>query len=267
MGFRRIVIALLVAGGCASGQVDSVGALAASEPKAIAAVADTVVRPAADTVEQIGEAAQPAQNTSVVSAAPPPPPPLVLDQRQRVQITGAVKKKRAAVIAGSALLAAGALIDYGLVYPAAADLDPLDLEGQLALISPIILAFGLRAAGPPMAAMRTSEVADVFERQAETEASRNWSWYLYYGGWGFYAASLGCGVFAALDSNGTTNWEAWGTAMSITSDLVWAATCAYAWYYLRSIGKTVEAAEPRKVSIAPFVNSRGAAGAGMMVRF
>jgi len=269
MGLRRALSGLLLLALSVSAQsVDSTvaDAPAAADTTGVAAGVDTST--SADSIETVGsgpadaavEAAVQA-DAGTVRAVPK------LDERQRVQIRSSVRKKRQAIIAGGALLAGGALIDYGLVYPAAEELDAFDIEGQLALISPQLLAFGLRSAGPSMAAMRTSEVADVYKRNAGVPAPRNWSWWLYYGGWGFYVASFACETIGAMDSS--ISWHNWGTAMSITSDIVRAATCVYAWLYLRRIGMSVEsvAVEPPRVSLVPAVSGSGAAGAALTVRF
>ena len=245
------------------------------ETAGMAVSRDTLSVPAADTTAALSRTAAPdsaAARTDTIGAVPAASDtvtPAPLDSRQRGAIHAALKKKRQAVIAGGSLLALGVLIDYALVMPAAADMEATDLEGQLALISPQLLAFGLRVAGPSIAAMRTSEVKDVWKRNTGRAAPRCLGWTLDFCGWGFYAASSACGMIGVMDSTSSVNWDGWSLAMGITADVVWAGTVAYAWWYLASIGHAADAgvAEPPKVTVAPSVNRAGAPGLALVVRF
>jgi hypothetical protein len=176
-----------------------------------------------------------------------------------------MQRKRKGVIAGSALMLSAALIDYGLVVPKQRTIEPEDIEDQFALLSPTLLAFGLRIAGPPMACMRTSEVVDAYERYVGAEYPKNRSWTFYYCGWGFYVASMALSSMTYMERiEDSADWETLGLIAGVGADLVWAFTCGYSWFYIRKLGAVP--VEP-KVSIGPGMSRNGTPGLSLLVRF
>lgn len=241
--------------------------------------ADTLAVTRSDSLAAVATVATPADTAAlpdtIGNRAPVPAPAKpqllpALDARQSAPIVAVVNKKKVAVLAGAGVLAAGALLDYGLIMRSQADLDPMDIGGQLALISPQILAFGLRVAGPSMAAMRTSEVADSWKRYTDRRApKRSRAWWLYYVGWGLYVAHNATSYMPAYDSTSGVNWEGWSLAMGICSDVAWAATIGYSWWYLMHIRSVAQGKVPEKprVTVYPAVGRDGAAGLRMAVSF
>jgi hypothetical protein len=182
-----------------------------------------------------------------------------------VSLAPMLKKKRAAVIAGNAFLLAGALIDYGLVMPAARNLDSSDIEGSFSLLSPQMLAFGLRVGGPPMCCMRTSEAAAAYQRQYGVKAPRNRSWTYYFCGWGFYAASTALTVIGS--ATGDRIWTDASTVAAITADMTWLFSGLYSLFYLEQLGVAPQTAEAPKVSAGPCMTRSGAGGVACVIRF
>jgi len=179
-----------------------------------------------------------------------------------------LKKKRQATIAGNALLAGSALIDYALILPEAKELDSTDIQGQLALLSPQLLSLGLRVTGPAMCCMRTSEAADAYERLYGVEAPKNRSWFFYYCGWGFYAAASGISLLGMVQENAEA-WQNAALGVDILSNATWAFTGIYALIYLSKLGELPPAGATKlpPVSIAPSTAGSGAKGIACVVRF
>jgi hypothetical protein len=177
-----------------------------------------------------------------------------------------LKKKRTTVIAGSTLFFSGCLIQYGLILPKSRSLKPTDLEDQLALISPSILAAGLRYAGTPMSCMRTSEAASAW-RQAGGSTQKNYAWTLYFCGWG---CTMAAGAFNALGylASMQKHYDKYvpyfataATGAAISADVVWAATNIYALLFVRRMESE---AAPRRLGISP---SFGAGQTGLTLDY
>ncbi len=169
----------------------------------------------------------------------------------------------------------GALIQYALVLPKSLSLGPADLEDQLALLSPTILASGLRYAGPPMSCMRTSEAADAYEKHMGQEAPRNLAWTIYFTGWGLTVVSgfISAVPYALMAFTDTTKEYISedllvnsARGVSIAADVAWAAAGVYSFFYLMRLGETAETVETRRVTISP-VAVNGGAGVSVNIRF
>lgn len=231
-------------------------AVAREEPGPAPAAADRTAAPSPVLSED--------KPDGIDKAGPPPR----LTSAQAAKLSPFIRKKRKALYASSALMAAAVLLDYGLVVPRERGLEADDIEDSFALLNPQLLVFGLRAAAPPMACMRTSDVADRYTRLTGAEAPKNWSWYLYYGGWGLYVAS---GVVPYLDMmfDSNANWRNVGFGINIGADLVWAATIAYAYKYLHDLDNYRAdgvPAQPR-VYLAPSHTRSGSPGASLVLHF
>lgn len=175
------------------------------------------------------------------------------------------KKQNTAAI-GSALYAGGLLISYGLVYPRAREIGPEDIGDQLALISPSILASGLRYVGSGMACMRTSEVVDSYERIIGESAPGNLSWYLWFSGWGFYLGAMAVQSYGM--QSGDTDFAQLAQYPVLASDVAFGAACVYSWFYIRNVGKRVKSVSDRdRVSFSPVVSVEGDLGLQLRVRF
>ncbi len=196
-------------------------------------------------------------------------PPRLTDTQMR-KLEPTIIRKRRAIYAGSALLLSSALIDYGLVLPKGRQLDPSsmdDMEDYFALLSPQLLAFGLRLAGPPMCCMRTSEVADRYTRITGVEAPKNRSWTFYFCGWGLYAASSFIPYLSYIPDTEVA-WENVALGFGIGADLAWAFTCVYSYMYLRKLKNyRVDTAEPPRAFIAPSSTRSGSPGAALVLTF
>jgi hypothetical protein len=182
-----------------------------------------------------------------------------------VSLAPMLKKKRAAVLAGNAFLLAAALIDYGLVMPAARNLDSNDIEGTFSLLSPQMLALGLRVGGPPMCCMRTSEAAAAYQRQYGVKAPKNRSWTYYFCGWGFYAASTALSVIGSAAHEPVLTSAS--TAVAITADMTWLFSGLYSLFYLEQLGVVPQTVEAPKVSAGPCMTKSGAGGVACVIRF
>ncbi|MBN1578328.1 MAG: hypothetical protein JW913_17335 [Chitinispirillaceae bacterium] len=200
---------------------------------------------------------------SMAQAPSPQIPPVPATKGQSARPAGKLGNKERVALAGSILFASGCLIQYGLVMPQSARLSPTDLEDQLALLSPSILASGLRYAGPPMGCMRTSEAAQAWADANGIPATRNYAWKLYFCGWGLtIAAGLLNVAGFVIDTLSTRDNLAdvarvSSLAVAIGADMAWAATSVYAMVYLRRLKGTQPATKPPRVSITPAVLPKG----------
>jgi hypothetical protein len=140
------------------------------------------------------------------------------------------------------------------------------MEGQLALLSPSILATGLRYAGTPMSCMRTSELVDSYRRNIGKEPYKNWSWYGYFCGWGFSYASSLFGVMAFLSPD--KEWiPTAASALAIATDVMWGATNIYALIYARKLSQNPAAQPAAKMSVVPVFDMNGHVGLVMQGGF
>jgi hypothetical protein len=216
------------------------------------------------------------ETSSIVEALPPvdtlhtvkPALPAVAP---RADLLGPVLlKKRTTVLAGSALFFSGCVIQYGLILPKSLTLKPTDLEDQLALLSPSLLATGLRYAGTPMSCMRTSEAVDAFRRYSGPNAPKNRAWTLYYCGWGmtiFSGVFGGARAVVALQERWQKYDRFFAVATQTTAigaDVAWAAANIYSWFFIKKMGAGTT---PGQVSVMPAADGRGGMGLSMAVRF
>ena len=177
-----------------------------------------------------------------------------------------MRKKRNTAAIGSALFGGGLLISYGLIYPKAQEIEPEDMGDQLALISPIILASGLRYVGSGMACMRTSEMVDSYESITGVSAPLNLSWYLWFSGWGLYLGATAVQAYGAM--TGDTALAQRAQYPAVASDVAFGAACVYSWFYIRNLGNRVRpGADNSRVSVSPAVSSKGNPGLQLHVSF
>jgi hypothetical protein len=181
-----------------------------------------------------------------------------------------LRKKENTIMAGNALFFSGCLIQYALILPQGLKIKPNDIEDQLALISPSLLASGLRYAGTPMSCMRTSEALDAYRRITGGIGPKNYAWKLYFSGWGMTVVAGAANAAAVVvpmlgydEKYGRLAANA-ATGIAIGADVVWAAANIYSYYFVKKLG--VPAAAPR-VGIAPVVGGRGSVGCAMSLRF
>lgn len=244
-----------------------------SVPESVQATDADTATPGADSSETVigtmDDGPPAASNPSEEQTPRPPVPPRLTDTQMR-QLEPTIIQKRKAIYAGSALLLSSALIDYALVLPQSRQLDPTsmdDMEDYFALISPQLLAFGLRLAGPPMACMRTSEVADSYERITGFEAPKNRSWTFYFCGWGLYAASSFITYLNYIPDTEVA-WENVALGVGIGADLMWAFTCAYSYAYLQKLKNyRADTAEQPRAFIVPSSTRSGTPGAALVLTF
>jgi hypothetical protein len=230
---------------------------------------------AASIVEEAGPTTRPdlassihLQSRPADSAKVAPPVPSV--KLPADVLTPILPAKRTAVIAGNAIFFSGCLIQYALILPQSSALKPTDLEGQLALISPELLATGLRYAGTPISCMRTSEVVAAYCRSTGKPKPKNYAWTLYFSGWGLTVTSgilnAAAIVLAARngDSRTTRILTNGGQAVAIGADVVWAAANVYSLLFVNKLGAQAAAA---RIGITPYGDSRGNVGLALDVRF
>lgn len=215
----------------------------------------------------LGEAGIPTDTTlvannhveSAVTAAP-------TKTREQDRLLPVLQKKQNTAAIGSALYAGGLLISYGLVYPKAQGIEPEEIGDQLALISPSILASGLRYVGSGMACMRTSEAVELYENINGESAPRNLSWYLWFSGWGFYLGALGVQAYGM--QTGDTDFAQLAQYPALASDVAFGAACVYSWFYIRNLGKRARSVAHRnRVRILPVVSAEGDPGLQLLVKF
>jgi hypothetical protein len=178
-----------------------------------------------------------------------------------------LRKKRRTAIIGNVLFATGIIIKYGMILPQSKKIELEDTEGQLALISPGLLSFGLKVAGTTMSCMRTSEVIDSYEKHIGSDVPRNLSWFTFFSGFGLMLGSQMAGYMAVMmesDNKENNNYSMAATGIDIAQDVVWAFTNIYSIIYINRLG---EKAETSRVSLVPGVNSSGAPALAVLIKF
>jgi hypothetical protein len=249
--------------GTETAAIDSTGVPAADS--VAEAAEETATADSAVVTETIGQ--KPAGDTAMPPAEEEeqkPPPRLTAKQLKQLEPTLARKRKGA--IAGMSLYGAAMLIDYGLVVPKERSLGVEDIEDSFALLSPQLLVFGLRVAGPPMACMRATEVADAYERITGVEAPKNRSWTIYFCGWGLYAAGMFM-PYLELIPDTEARWDNVALGLNIGADLVWAFTAGYAFSYIRKMRDYTDDTQEPRVLLTPSATSNGTPGVALMLRF
>ena len=223
-------------------------------------------------------AAVPDEVTAVAGLAPADPDAASFAHfAVQAPLHAALSPRTRAIAAGNALFFGGVLIQYGLVYPQAQRISPDNLGDQLALLSPQLLATGLRYAGVPLAVMRTSEGSADYVRITGGAPTPNHSWKGYFTGWGFTLAAgvLGTlGSIGLLDDFADTPLERYSgiftTAARITgvcADVTWGLTALYSLWYLRSlIPRHTHAPPASRLTLHPVAWSGRDGGGGGAIR-
>lgn len=179
-----------------------------------------------------------------------------------------LNKKRKVAIIGNVVLASSLLLEYGLILPASLDIDPddPDLNDQIALLSPQILAFMMKTAGTTMISMRTSETIDSYMSITGDSEPKNISWKLYWASWGATLVS-GFVSFAAIApplEDYTDELAAASMGIAILGDCLRVTNGIYSMLLIKKM-KTNARSIPVRVN--PTIGLNGEPGLSMKVKF
>jgi hypothetical protein len=174
-----------------------------------------------------------------------------------------VAQEQKNALLGNGLFLAGALLHYGLVYPQASRIDPTDLGEVAALVSPQLLAMGLKMVGTPTACLAATQAREAFGSALPSSAPRNLSWSLYWSGWGFFISGYALASLGLYQEN-STMVDLGGGAI-IGADVIWLGSGLYAWWSIHKLGLS-PAPTAQRVSLMPLVVSEGG-GLGVRVAF